>query len=532
MQNPLENSIQYIKSVGPKRAELFGKIGINTIGDLLFYFPSRYLDRSNLLTSAKAFHYVHNGYEGEITILAKVENSERRYFRGKEILTVSFRDASGFFECIWFQGAKYHADKFLPGRHFALSGKPTISKIGKLQLIHPDYDLLSEDESQKFFNTGRIIPVYSIPKELKAGNIGDFSMRKIISSAVEQYTQYISETLPDTLLKKHGLISLQSCVSILHNPPGMQHIEEARRRLKYEELFYIEMLVALRRYNIRHTVKSTAMKIKTKLIHSFLKILPYELTASQKHVLHEIRTDLEKQEPMNRLLQGDVGSGKTIVALIAMLIAVDNGFQAALMVPTEILADQHAKNIRSLLSRLSEQYPEYTLNVSLLLGGQKKKEREEEIGNINSGKTHIIVGTHALFEDNDFRANLGLVVIDEQHRFGVAQRARLIEKQIVPNCLVMSATPIPRTLSMTLYGDLDISVINEMPKNRMPIKTFLRGESRLRDIYEFIIKESAKGNRAFIVYPRVEESEKLELKAAQTHDEELSEGILKGVRGG
>jgi ATP-dependent DNA helicase RecG len=290
------------------------------------------------------------------------------------------------------------------------------------------------------------------------------------------------------------------------------------------------MLVALRKQNYQSKLSGNKMNIRSNLIHNFLKILPFELTKAQLKVLSEIKNDLLSEKPMNRLLQGDVGSGKTIVALIAMLIAVDNGYQAAIMAPTEILADQHVKNISAMMKKLYEKFPEREIKVSLLLGGQKRSEREKLLQAIELQEADIVVGTHSLFEEKVNYKSLGLVVIDEQHRFGVRQRAKLQSKGKTPKVLVMSATPIPRTISMTIYGDLDVSVIDEMPKNRKPIKTVLRGENKLPEIFKFIIDKNKDGYQTFIVYPLVEESDKLELKAAETFYEELRKTHLKNLR--
>ncbi len=285
-------------------------------------------------------------------------------------------------------------------------------------------------------------------------------------------------------------------------------------------------MVALRKQNYKLKLASYSFEIKTKLILDFLKTLPFKLTNAQLKVLSEIKNDLMQPSPMNRLLQGDVGSGKTIVALIAMLIAVDNGYQSALMVPTEILADQHAKNISNMMKKLLEVHKNREIKVALLIGGQKKSVRENRLESIELQEADIIIGTHALFEEKVNFKNLGLIVIDEQHRFGVAQRARLLAKGKTPHVLIMSATPIPRTLSMTVYGDLDNSTIDEMPKNRIPIKTLLRGDSKLNEIYKFIRDKKKEGYQSFIVYPLVEESEKLELKAAETYFNKLSNNSL------
>lgn len=527
----LNSSVQYIKSVGPKRASAFNKIGIYTIKDLLFYFPSRHIDRTNILTSSKAYGYVVNGFDGELTIIGKVVDKEKRGFGRKEIFKVQLRDSSGFFECVWFQGIKYFVNTFNVGDTFAISGKPSISKYGNLQFAHPDYDRINEDESQSFLNTGKIIPIYRLSKELRTSNIGDLSLRRIINNAVENYSEHIEETLPVEILKKYSLPELKEALVNYHFPPDKDSLEKAKRRFKFEELYFIELLVAMRKNNYKTKTAGNSFSIKPTLIKDFLKILPFELTKSQLKVLSEIKNDMMSDKPMNRLLQGDVGSGKTIVALIAMLIAVDNGYQAALMAPTEILADQHAKNISSLMKKLNEASGK-EIKVSLLLGGQKKSLREKNLQEIELQEANIIVGTHAMFEEKVKFNNLGLIVIDEQHRFGVAQRGKLHAKGKAPDVIVMSATPIPRTLTMTIYGDLDLSIIDELPSNRKPVKTFLRGEEKLPDIFKFIKDKVKDGYQSFIVYPLVEESEKLELKDALSYYEMLKATYLKDLKVG
>ena len=531
-KNLLDQSVQYLKSVGPKRAASFSKVGIENIRDLLFYIPSRHLDRTTLLTAAKAYGYLMNGYDGELTVIGKVFEKEKKRFGKKEILKVQFRDSTGFFECVWFRGIKYFYSIFNEGDIFAISAKPDKSKYGALQFIHPDFDRLTEEEEKSFLHTGKIIPFYRIPKELKTGNISDLSLRRIINTAVENYVDLIDETLPNEIIEKNNLIGLSEAIRNYHFPASSEKLNSAKHRFKFEELFYLELLVALRKHNYKSKLSGNKMSIKTNLVSNFLKTLPFELTKAQLKVLSEIKEDLLSEEPMNRLLQGDVGSGKTIVSLIAMLIAIDNGFQAAIMAPTEILADQHAKNISSMMNVLHKRYPGEEIKVTLLLGGQKKSEIEKRLQEIELQEADIIVGTHALFEEKVNYKNLGLVVIDEQHRFGVRQRARLQSKGKTPEVLVMSATPIPRTISMTLYGDLDVSVIDEMPENRKPVKTVLRGESRLPEIFKFIIDKSKEGYQTFIVYPLVEESDKLELKAAETFYEELSKTHLKNLNVG
>ncbi|MCW8804749.1 MAG: ATP-dependent DNA helicase RecG, partial [Ignavibacteriaceae bacterium] len=495
---------------------------------LLYYFPSRHLDRTTVLTAAKAYGYLMNGYDGELTVIGKVFEKEKKRFGKKEVLKVQFRDETGFFECVWFHATKYFYSVFNEGDIFAVSSKPDKSKYGALQFIHPDFDRLSEEE-KSFLHTGKIIPFYRIPKELKSGNIGDLSLRRIISLAVENYVDKVEETLPEEIIRQNKLTGLSEAIRNYNFPESSDKLSSAQKRFKFEELFYLELLVALRKQNYQSKLYGNKLSIKTNLVQNFLKTLPFELTKSQLNVLSAIKNDLLSEKPMNRLLQGDVGSGKTIVSLIAMLIAVDNGFQAAIMAPTEILADQHAKNISAMMKKLNEHYPGQTIKVSLLLGGQKKSERKKRLHEIELQEADIIVGTHALFEEKVNYKNLGIVVIDEQHRFGVRQRAKLQSKGKTPEVLVMSATPIPRTISMTLYGDLDISIIDEMPKNRKPIKTVLRGESRLPEIFKFIVDKKKEGYQTFLVYPLVEESDKLELKAAETFYEELRKTHLKNL---
>jgi ATP-dependent DNA helicase RecG len=461
---------------------------------------------------------VSNGFEGEVTIIGKVANQEKVTYGKKELFKVHMRDSQGFFECVWFQGIKYFEKVFHEGDHFAISGRPVVTRYGSLQFTHPDFDKITEDESKNFLNTGHIIPVYRVPKELRATNIGDLSIRRIVHTAVEQYADELTETLPHEIIERHSLCPIIEAVKNIHFPASADNLDKSKYRFKFEELFYIETLVALRRHNIRENFPGYEMPVRSKLIHSFLASLPFELTKAQLKVLSEIRQDMSACKPMNRLLQGDVGSGKTIVALIAMLIAKDNGFQSVLMAPTEILADQHYKKLSHVLEKLG-------VNVTLLIGGQTKKNKIKNLENIESAESDIVIGTHALLD-------LGLIVIDEQHRFGVMQRSGLIQKGHSPDVLIMTATPIPRTLSMTVYGDLDVSVIDEMPKDRKEIRTYLRPESKLPGVYEFIKSRCAQGEQAFIIFPLVEESEKSDLKAAETYYAQLKAGALSDLRVG
>lgn len=521
----LNSPIQYIKSVGPKRAELFASIGVTIVHDLLYYFPSRYLDRSTILDSSKVFNFVASGYNKEITIIGQVVDTEEVRYGRKSVYKVSLKDEKGFFDCVWFRGIKYFKNRFKIDEYYAISAKPVITKYGHLQFTHPDFDKLDSDESLNFRNTGKIIPFYKIPVNFKKQNLSDLSLRRIIATSVEECLSELVETLPEKIISDNNLLSIQSTIRNKHFPESTGILERANYRLKFEEFFYIQSLIALKKQSNKKRKTGIKYKLDVKLVKDFLDSLQFELTNAQLKTLHEIRLDMESKTPMNRLIQGDVGSGKTIVALVALLIAVSNGKQTAFMAPTEILAIQHFENLKNMLAK-------FPIDVELLIGGQKAKEKKATYKKMENGIPAIYVGTHALIEDKADFSNLGLVIIDEQHRFGVAQRSNLITKSLTPDVLVMTATPIPRTLTMTLYGDLDISVIDEMPKNRLPIKTYLRSDSKLDKIYKFIIDSIDKGLQAFIVYPLVEDSDKLDLKAAESYFNELNNSVFSNYKVG
>ncbi|MCF6268866.1 MAG: ATP-dependent DNA helicase RecG [Melioribacteraceae bacterium] len=524
MSISLNSSVQYLKSIGPKKGELFSKIGINTVHDLLYFFPSRYLDRTTILDSSKVSNFVALGYKNEITIIGKVVETEEIRYGKKSIFKVSFKDEKGFFECVWFSGIKFFRNRFKVDDYYAISAKPVITKYGHLQFAHPDFDKLSSSESVDFRNTGKIIPFYRVPAELKKSNLGDLSFRKIISIAVTKCIDEISETLPVNIVVHNNLLDIKATIKNKHFPETIALLDRANYRLKFEELFYIESLIALKK-NKQKKRNGFSYKVNIPLVKKFLQSLSFSLTNAQLKALHDIRLDLESSTPMNRLLQGDVGSGKTIVALISLLIVVSNNKQAAFMAPTEILAIQHFNNLKEMLA-------DFPIKVELLLGGQKAKEKNAAYSKMEDSISAIYVGTHALIEDRARFSNLGLAIIDEQHKFGVAQRSSLITKSYAPDVLVMTATPIPRTLTMTLYGDLDITIIDEMPKNRIPIKTYLRSDSKLDKIYKFVIDSIHKGLQAFIVYPLVEESDKLDLKAAEQYFADLSNTVFSKQRVG
>ncbi|MBN1300943.1 MAG: ATP-dependent DNA helicase RecG [Melioribacteraceae bacterium] len=525
MTDKLSGSIQYLKNVGPKRVKAFQSIGLETIEDLLFYLPTKYLDRSTILNSSAARRYISAGSDSEFTLIGTVERTDVISYSRKPILKLTLRDSAGTFDCVWFQGLRFIKDLFKSGESYAVSGKPVITKYGHLQFAHPDFDKIEEDERREFMNTGRIIPFYKLANELKKTNIGNISLRKIIYSAVLQYAKELEETLPDEVLTKNKLLNIVDAIQNLHFPKSTDLLHEALRRIKYEELFYIEMMIAVRKTVMHKKVSEFRYKVNSDSILKFISNLNFKLTSEQKKVINEISADLKSGKVMFRLLQGDVGSGKTIVALIIMLAAVENGIQAALMAPTEVLASQHYHNIKNYLKN-------FNVDIRLLTGGTSRSERKQLEENLQTNDRMILIGTHALFEDVVQFSKLGLVVIDEQHRFGVSQRYKLIDKGVNPHVLVMTATPIPRTLTMTTYGDLDISTINELPDERLPVKTALRSERKLNDIYKFIIERLNNDEQAFLIYPLVEDSEKLQLKSAMEEFNSLKRTVFKDYKVG
>jgi len=406
---------------------------------------------------------------------------------------------------------------FQLGEKLAVSGRVRFYK--GLQIAHPEYDRLVDEGDVALFHTGRIIPLYPTTRELIEQGLDSRGLRRLIRQALEEYSAHIGENLPSEVLERHGLISRREALNAIHFPLDSGHLEQARRRLKFEELFFLELMMAYRRRLHRVQEKGVALSKVGHQTRGLVQRLPFELTEAQKRVLRQIWEDMKRETPMNRLLQGDVGSGKTIVALVAMVLAVDNGFQAALMAPTEILAEQHYITFRKLLEDMG-------VPVACLIGGMPSSRKREILEGLEAGKISIVVGTHALIQEKVQFKNLGLVVIDEQHRFGVMQRARLREKGWNPNVLVMTATPIPRTLALTVYGDLDVSVLDEKPVGRQAVVTVWRREDKRREIYQFVAEQIARGKQAYIVFPLVEESEKVDLKAATESYERLRREVF------
>jgi ATP-dependent DNA helicase RecG len=546
LSNILTSPVQFLKGVGPKRSAVLEKYGVKTIHDLLFYVPRRYLDRTAVVTiaqlrqlssripavsSAEPAADVRRDY----TVVGDVRSFRVVGFRAKSRFVLILGDDTGTMQCVWFGGVQYWKNRFKVGETLAVSGQP--SYYGAvLQLVHPDIDRIAgadyeEDEENESFdidwskalNTGGFIPLYPSGQELERVGLDSAGFRRLIGTAIRLYLPDIRDALPESLLRVHGLAPLQSALEVVHSPTRQDELEESLRRLKYDELFYFQLMLALKRHWIKEDTEGIPFKVQSKLARQLVDSLPFRLTGAQIRVIKEITADMQLPNPLNRLLQGDVGSGKTIVALICMLIAVENGYQAGFMAPTEILAEQHYKTLAGLLKDIP-------VNVRLLVGGQGNRLRRDVLDDVQRGSAQIIVGTHALFEKGVEFANLGFIVIDEQHRFGVMQRASLIKKSENPDVLVMTATPIPRTLSLTLYGDLDVSVIDELPKDRKPIKTVLKYEEEKGSLFEFVRGQVKQGRQVYFVYPLIEESEKLDLKAATVHFEELQNKVFRDLR--
>ena len=523
MSLSLNDSTQYLKSVGPQKASLLSSVGINSVQDLLYYFPFKYLDRRKIVKSDQLNQYLSKGFDGEVTLIACVDFKESYYFGKKRMMKVVMKDDKGFFDLVWFRGIEYFQQKFIEGEFYAISGKPVLTKYNHIQIVHPDFDKLDNSEAQDYLHTGRIIPFYRIPEKLRKNKFGDLSLRKLIFQVVEKYSNLVEERLPTSIIKRFNILDINSAIKNLHFPSSNETLEKALYRMKFEELFFFELMMAIRKHKIKYLLKGNSFQVHPRIINKLLSKFSFELTQSQLEVLSEIRKDLESSQPMNRLLQGDVGSGKTVVALICLLIVSNNNMKSVLLVPTEILARQHFQTITNYLK-------DFNIEIILIIGGMRKKEKDNVFNKISNSKNCIVIGTHALFEENVRIDNLGLVVIDEQHKFGVLQRSKVISKGKSPDVLIMTATPIPRTLSLTAFGDLDLSIIKKVPSNRQQVKTFLRNEKALDKIYSFIKSRVDNGEQAFIVYPAIEENENSELKSAEKYFVELSQSAFKNYK--
>jgi len=495
----LDTPVEYLKGVGPVRAEILRKeLKIATFGDLLLYYPFRYVDRSKF--------YRISDIESESTwvqLKGKIAAMQVIGTGRTARLTATFRDGSGETELVWFQGLKWVKEKLRSGREYIVFGKPNVFN-GKYNFTHPDIEPADEDVN---LQNEPLQPYYSTSEKLKSRGFTPKNFARIMRTLLNQVQNAIPETLSLDVLRETQLMPRAQALFNVHFPANPTILEHAQKRIKFDELFFIQLQLLRLKYVRMEKVHSRTFGVIGEFFNNFYhNHLPFELTSAQKKVIREIRNDLGSGKQMNRLLQGDVGSGKTLVALMSMLIALDNGCQACLMAPTEILATQHFKTISHLLSGMP-------VEIALLTGSTRKAVRTVMHEKLRNGTLRILIGTHALIEDQVQFHQLGLVVIDEQHRFGVAQRARMWEKSLIPpHVLVMTATPIPRTLAMTLYGDLDISVIDELPPGRKPIKTYHFFEKDRLRVFRFMKEQIALGRQIYVVYPIINESDKLELQ--------------------
>ncbi len=493
----LNKDVKYVKTVGPNRVKLLNKLNIYTLKDLITYYPRDYEDRSK----PKNLYECADGEEVLIEAMATGRISEMHKGR-MTISKLIVKDQTGTCYITWFNQG-YLRDKFQPGRMYRFFGKISI-KGSRFEMNSPVYDEIDQSK-----NTGKIIPIYPLTYELKQS-----TLRRIIENGLAEVKGHLPETLPEYILKENNLWDINSTIERIHFPIEFSDFNKARERLVFEELLTMQLALLKLKNNYEHDTNGIQFS-KDVHMSDVINMLPFRLTTAQLRVLEEIDNDMESNKPMNRLLQGDVGSGKTLVALMAMLIAVDNGFQACMMAPTEILAEQHLATIKDFLKGLN-------VRVELLTGIVKGKKRKEILEGVVTGDVQILVGTHAVIEETVQFHNLGLAVVDEQHRFGVAQRAKLWAKnQNPPHILVMTATPIPRTLAMTIYGDLDISVIDELPPGRKPIQTLHKYDNQMTTLYNGIRQQITLGRQVYIVYPLISESEKMDLKNLEDGFEQL-----------
>ncbi|MBS2211861.1 ATP-dependent DNA helicase RecG [Carboxylicivirga mesophila] len=492
-------NINYLPGVGPKKAELLKQeLKVASYEDLLYYFPYKYVDRSKFYAIREVntkLPYIQ--VKGRFTSLSTVGTGRQSR------MTATFTDGTGVLELIWFKGHKYVKESINSEAEYIVFGKPSAFN-GRINIVHPELEKVNEAQVKI---SSALQAFYNTTEKMKKGFLNSKAISKLQQNVFLSFQGKISETLPASILEKYKLLNLHESLKAIHFPPNPQLLEKAQLRLKFEELFYIQLNILRQRNQRTSNIKGHLFGTVGQYLNEFYaQKIPFELTNAQKRVIKEIRRDMGSGKQMNRLLQGDVGSGKTLVALMVMLIALDNRFQTCLMAPTEILATQHFETISQMVEGLN-------IKVALLTGSSKKKERELIDKDLQSGKLQILIGTHALLEDKVVFNNLGLVVVDEQHRFGVAQRARLWRKNTQPpHVLVMTATPIPRTLAMTIYGDLEVSVIDELPPGRKPIETAHYFHNRRNNLNKFIKGELDKGRQVYVVYPLIEESEKMDFK--------------------
>lgn len=509
MTSILSQDIKYLTGVGPKRKEILEKeLQISTWGDLLEYYPYKYVDRSRIYRIGEL-----RGDLPFVQLKGKILSFEEFAMGAhRKRVVAHFGDGTGVVDLVWFRGAQYVYKTYKVNEEYIVFGRPSIYG-GRYQFAHPDIDKVTDVQLSEM----GMQPYYMTTERMKKMGLTSRSLEKLTKTLVEKLSeQTISETLPPYIIGPLHLISRTEALHKIHYPKSLEDVQRAQVRLKFEELFYVQLNILRYAHDQRRKYRGYVFTQVGSLFHFFYhNNLPFELTNAQKRVMHEIRNDMATGQQMNRLVQGDVGSGKTLVALMSMLIAIGNGFQACMMAPTEILAEQHFATIRKFLRQMP-------VRIELLTGIVKGKKREEILNGLLTGEVQILVGTHAVIEDNVQFSRLGLAVVDEQHRFGVAQRAKLWGKsQQPPHILVMTATPIPRTLAMTIYGDLDVSVIDELPPGRKPIQTIHKYDNQLTSLYQGIRQQIRQGRQAYIVFPLITESEKIDLKNLEAGYESL-----------
>ena len=509
----LSTSLQAIKGVGPARAEALSTIGIHTVSDLLYYYPRKHLDRTTVTPISKLKR------DQEATVIGKVEAADLRRGKRRQYFQAILSDGKSMMSLTWFNGARYIKKAIKVGDRLAVSGK--VEFYNGFQIVHPEYDKLKDDEDP--VNSGLVIPLYSISAELKNTRLDSRGLRRLIktiSDSLKKFPDHFSLEFR----KSNGLAHLNNALRNIHFAESENVLNEAVHRLKFDEHFFLQMLMALRKSSLQKTGTKALNKIgpQVKLISDSLD---FELTNAQKKVIKEIKDDMARPFSMNRLLQGDVGSGKTIVSVLAAAIAVANDVQVAVMAPTEILAHQH-------LASFKKHAETAHMTCAILVGGTPAKERRAILDGLAEGRIDIIIGTHALIQKDVKFKELGLAIVDEQHRFGVLQRGDLTSKGVNPHVLAMTATPIPRTLAITYHGDMDLSIIDEMPKNRIPVVTKVVDEVRLKKVYDFMKVEVAAGRQCMVVYPLVEETKKSDLAAAVEMHKNLSEKIFPKLKVG
>ena len=508
-QNGLDTDIQFLPGVGPKRASLLKKeLAVETVGQLLRLYPFRYIDRSSFVRICDIRPDMAYVQMRAVVLRSEIIDSKR--------LSVWISDGTGELETVFFKGMKWMSEKLKPGTEFIFFGKPTAFN-SRINLVHPEVDSIPAADSPQTNSAATMTGVYPSTEKLKNGGITGKVMSKLMEAALAKGLGYMEESLPEYIMKQHGLVPLHFALRNIHFPKDMVSLEKAKYRLKFEELFFLQLSLLKQKYVRSRAEHGIAMHKVGDPFNRCYEALPFPLTGAQKRVITEIRNDMKSGHQMNRLLQGDVGSGKTMVAVLTALIAIGNGYQACMMAPTEVLAQQHFKNIQKFLEPTG-------IKAALLTGSSKASERREVHAGLEDGSIGIIVGTHALIEDNVIFRNLGLAIIDEQHRFGVEQRSKLWRKSSCgapPHVLVMTATPIPRTLAMTLYGDLDVSVIDELPPGRKPVQTIHATDGKRPALYKFMRDQIALGRQIFIVYPLINETEKLDYQSLEAGAEEI-----------